>query len=66
MESGPLPTCGSRLRAAHARLKHLQELHGWRVGPCQNVALTVAPRTFVLNIRARFTGSHGQRTRHCV
>eukprot|EP00959_Pyramimonas_sp_CCMP1952_P259096 5416799-Pyramimonas_sp.AAC.1 len=32
MEGGWFPTCGSRLRAAHICFKHLQELHGLRVG----------------------------------
>eukprot|EP00959_Pyramimonas_sp_CCMP1952_P357824 7491797-Pyramimonas_sp.AAC.1 len=42
--------CGSRLSAAHTRLKHVQRLHGWRTAPFQHVALALTPRTFVLKI----------------
>eukprot|EP00959_Pyramimonas_sp_CCMP1952_P428407 8973234-Pyramimonas_sp.AAC.1 len=46
MEGGRLSNFGSRLSAAHIRLRKLQELHGWRAGGCQNVALAFAPRAF--------------------
>ena len=45
----PFSKWGSRLGAAHIRLKSLQQFHGWRAGRFQNGALTLAPRTFVLN-----------------
>ena len=41
---------GCRLGAAHIRLKLLQQLQGWRAGGFQNWALSLAPRTFVLNV----------------
>eukprot|EP00959_Pyramimonas_sp_CCMP1952_P346458 7256237-Pyramimonas_sp.AAC.1 len=66
MEGGWFSTRGSRLRAQHIRLKHLQELHGLRVAPFQHVALALAPRTFLFNNCNSFTGSRGQRTRTCV
>eukprot|EP00959_Pyramimonas_sp_CCMP1952_P350135 7335884-Pyramimonas_sp.AAC.2 len=47
MEGRLFPTCGYRLCAAHARLKQLQELHGWRAACFQNAALALAPRTLV-------------------
>eukprot|EP00959_Pyramimonas_sp_CCMP1952_P463383 9484836-Pyramimonas_sp.AAC.1 len=37
-----------------------------RAVPSENVALALAPRAFVHNIRKSFTDSHDQRTRHCV
>eukprot|EP00959_Pyramimonas_sp_CCMP1952_P085337 1784491-Pyramimonas_sp.AAC.1 len=49
MEGGSFSNCGYRLGAAHISLNKLQELHGLRAGRFQNVALVLAPRTFVLN-----------------
>eukprot|EP00959_Pyramimonas_sp_CCMP1952_P282052 5895195-Pyramimonas_sp.AAC.1 len=40
IEGGSFSKCGSRLGAAHTRLKNLQELHGLRANPFQNVALS--------------------------
>ena len=42
--------CGSRLSAAHIRFNNLQQFHGSRGCVTQNVALDLAPRTFVLTI----------------
>ena len=50
MEGGPLSICSSRLRAAHIRLEQLQQCQGWRAVGFQNVALALAPRTFVLKL----------------
>eukprot|EP00959_Pyramimonas_sp_CCMP1952_P217317 4545237-Pyramimonas_sp.AAC.1 len=47
MESNSVSKCGSRISAAHIRFKQLQELHGLRAVPFQNVALALAQRTFV-------------------
>eukprot|EP00959_Pyramimonas_sp_CCMP1952_P373248 7816577-Pyramimonas_sp.AAC.1 len=47
MEGGSFSKCGSRLRAAHIQFKQLQELHGLRTVPFQNVALALAPHTFI-------------------
>eukprot|EP00959_Pyramimonas_sp_CCMP1952_P384534 8059044-Pyramimonas_sp.AAC.1 len=63
MDSGWFSKRGSRLSTAHIRFKALQNLHGLRAVPFQNVALALAPHTFVVNICKGFTGSHGQRTR---
>ena len=46
----PFSKWGSRLGAAHIRLKRLQQFHGWRAGRFQSGALTLAPQTFVLKI----------------
>eukprot|EP00959_Pyramimonas_sp_CCMP1952_P368214 7713023-Pyramimonas_sp.AAC.1 len=55
MEGGWFSKCGPRLGAAHIRFNTLQELHGLEAGRFQNVALALAPRTFVLNICKSFT-----------
>eukprot|EP00959_Pyramimonas_sp_CCMP1952_P087560 1832131-Pyramimonas_sp.AAC.1 len=55
MEGVPFSKCGSRLRAAHTRLTHLQELHGLRANGFQSVALAFAPRTFVQYMCECFT-----------
>eukprot|EP00959_Pyramimonas_sp_CCMP1952_P246069 5142959-Pyramimonas_sp.AAC.1 len=44
----------------------MQGLHGLRVVPFQNVALALAPRSFVLNSCTSFTASHECRTRHGI
>ena len=48
MEGGWFSKLGSRLSAAHIRLKSFQQLQGWRAAGFQNRALALAPRTFVL------------------
>eukprot|EP00959_Pyramimonas_sp_CCMP1952_P213630 4469757-Pyramimonas_sp.AAC.1 len=48
--AGAFSQGGSRLSGAHTRLKHVQQLHGWRAIPFQHVALACAPRTFVPNV----------------
>eukprot|EP00959_Pyramimonas_sp_CCMP1952_P450297 9428406-Pyramimonas_sp.AAC.1 len=48
IESGWFSKCGSRFGAAHVRFTHVQELHGLRAAPFQNVAIASAPRTLVL------------------
>eukprot|EP00959_Pyramimonas_sp_CCMP1952_P296928 6211839-Pyramimonas_sp.AAC.1 len=47
MEGGSFLKCGCRLSAARIRSKYVQELHGWRAAHVLNVALALAPRTFV-------------------
>eukprot|EP00959_Pyramimonas_sp_CCMP1952_P238887 4992021-Pyramimonas_sp.AAC.1 len=37
---------GSPLSAVHTHFEHLQELHGLRAVPFQNIALALARRTF--------------------
>eukprot|EP00959_Pyramimonas_sp_CCMP1952_P140556 2941227-Pyramimonas_sp.AAC.1 len=66
IEDGSFSKCGSCLNAANTRFEHLQEFHGSRPVPLQNVALALAPRTFVLNRCKSFTDSHDQRTRNGV
>eukprot|EP00959_Pyramimonas_sp_CCMP1952_P082178 1717066-Pyramimonas_sp.AAC.1 len=66
MVGGWFSKCGSRLSAAYIRFNILQELHGLRAVPFQNVVLVLAPRTLAFNICKGFTGSHDQRTRNCV
>eukprot|EP00959_Pyramimonas_sp_CCMP1952_P097840 2045015-Pyramimonas_sp.AAC.1 len=55
MDGGWFSKYGSNLSAAHTRFKDLQELHGLRAGGFQNVALAMAPRTFVFKISKSFT-----------
>ena len=50
MKGGSFSKLGSRLGAAHIRLKILHKLQGWRAGRFQNWALALAPRTFVLKV----------------
>ena len=50
MEGGSFSKLGSRLGAAHIRLKILQQLQRWRADLFQNRALALAPRTFVLKV----------------
>ena len=50
MEGGSFSKCGSRLSAAHIRLKNLQQLQGSRAVPFQNGALALAPHTFVIKL----------------
>eukprot|EP00959_Pyramimonas_sp_CCMP1952_P180033 3764546-Pyramimonas_sp.AAC.1 len=52
---GSFSKCGFRISAAHVRLKHLQEFYGLRACRFQNVALSLAPRTFVYNKCESFT-----------
>eukprot|EP00959_Pyramimonas_sp_CCMP1952_P063882 1334643-Pyramimonas_sp.AAC.1 len=44
----------------------MQELHGLRAVPFQNVALAFARRTFHLTACKNFTDSHHQRAKNCV
>ena len=39
-----------KMRLSPSRLKGFQQLQGWRAGGFQNWALSLAPRTFVLNV----------------
>ena len=55
IEAGSFSKCGSRLSAAHIRFQHLQQFHGSRGCVTRNVALALAPRTFVLQICNSFT-----------
>ena len=55
MEGGSFSKWGSRLSAAHIRLKTLQQLHGSRAVPFQNGALALVPRTFVLRFCNNYT-----------
>eukprot|EP00959_Pyramimonas_sp_CCMP1952_P166114 3471805-Pyramimonas_sp.AAC.1 len=66
MKGGWFSKCGSRLSAAHIHFEHLQELHGLKAIPFQNVALASAPPTFISTDYKRFTDSHDQRTRRGV
>eukprot|EP00959_Pyramimonas_sp_CCMP1952_P350216 7337521-Pyramimonas_sp.AAC.1 len=50
MEGCPLSKCGSRLSAAHIRLRNLQWFHGWRAVRFHTVALALAPRTCVSKV----------------
>eukprot|EP00959_Pyramimonas_sp_CCMP1952_P225301 4711800-Pyramimonas_sp.AAC.1 len=46
IEGGLFSTCSSRLSAVQNRFKDMQEPHGLRVAPFQNVVLVSAPHTF--------------------
>ena len=50
MEGGTFSKLGSRLGAAHIRLKSFQQLQGWRAGRLPNWVFAKAPRTFVLKV----------------
>eukprot|EP00959_Pyramimonas_sp_CCMP1952_P153677 3215363-Pyramimonas_sp.AAC.1 len=53
VEGGWFSQCGSRLSAAHIRHQHC---HAWRAGGFQNVALALAPHTFVIQTCKNFVG----------
>eukprot|EP00959_Pyramimonas_sp_CCMP1952_P324963 6801730-Pyramimonas_sp.AAC.1 len=59
IESGSFSKRGPRLSAVHIRFKSLQELHGLVAGNFRNVALALAPRTFVFT---KLPELHGLRT----
>ena len=59
MEGGWFAKLGSRLSAAHIRLKGFQELQGWRAARFQNLVLAVAPRTFVLKVSNSYRDGGG-------
>eukprot|EP00959_Pyramimonas_sp_CCMP1952_P339965 7119744-Pyramimonas_sp.AAC.1 len=48
MENERFSKYGSRLKAAHIHYVGLTKFHGLRAARFQNVALALAPRTFVL------------------
>eukprot|EP00959_Pyramimonas_sp_CCMP1952_P132360 2767456-Pyramimonas_sp.AAC.1 len=47
MEGGSFSKYGSRLRAAHTRLKPFRALHGLRASGFQNVVRSLAPRALL-------------------
>ena len=51
----PFSKWGSRLGAAHIRVKILQQLHGWRAAPFQNGVPALVPRTFVFKVCNSYT-----------
>ena len=55
MEGGRFSKLGSRLGAAHIRLKSLKQLHGWRAGGFQNGVIALSPRTFVFKVCNSYT-----------
>eukprot|EP00959_Pyramimonas_sp_CCMP1952_P190000 3974774-Pyramimonas_sp.AAC.1 len=58
--------CGSRLSTTRIRVKDLQTLHGLRSVPFRNVALVLAPCTFVVKMSKIVTVSQYQRTKKTV
>eukprot|EP00959_Pyramimonas_sp_CCMP1952_P221718 4635003-Pyramimonas_sp.AAC.1 len=55
MEGGWCAACGSRQSAARTLLNMCSQLHGWRAGRFQNVALALAPCSLVLQSCSNFT-----------
>eukprot|EP00959_Pyramimonas_sp_CCMP1952_P393366 8242000-Pyramimonas_sp.AAC.1 len=59
MEDGPFSKCGFRFSATYLEVC-MQELHGWRVRPFEDVALASAPRAFLLKTCNSFTVSRNR------
>eukprot|EP00959_Pyramimonas_sp_CCMP1952_P433958 9087527-Pyramimonas_sp.AAC.1 len=66
MKGGLFPNCGFRFSATHIRHTHLPELHGWRAGGFQNVALTSTPRSSVSTVCNMVTDPSGRHHRNGV